>query len=108
MIAHQNERSDNMWFLWPVFGVAAIIAAVLNLAFCFSGKEAKYFRFASLSLTALTMCAMYSMVNNWVLYEDWSALMDVVPAMTRALWFLVIASILINGLSLFVRKGDKK
>lgn len=97
-----------MWFLWPVFGVAAIIAAVLNLAFCFSGKEAKYFRFASLSLTALTMCAMYSMVNNWVLHEDWSALMDVVPAMTRALWFLVIASIVINGVSLFVRKGDKK
>lgn len=97
-----------MWILWPVFGIAAIIAAVLNLAFCFSGREAKYFRFASLSLTALTMCAEYSMVNTWVLHRDWSALMDVVPAMTRALWFLVIASILINGLSLFVRKGGRK
>lgn len=97
-----------MWILWPVFGISAIIAAVLNLAFCFSGKEAKYFRFASLSLTALTMCAMYSMVNSWVLREDWSALMDVVPAMTRALWLLVIASILINGVSLFVNIGGKK
>ena len=97
-----------MWILWPVFGISAIIAAVLNLAFCFSGKEAKYFRFASLSLTALTVCAMYSMVNNYVSAEDWSALMDVVPAMTRALWLLVIASILINGVSLFVNIGGKK
>lgn len=97
-----------MWIMWPVFGIAAIIAAVLNLAFCFSGKEAKYFRFASLSLTALTMCAEYSMVNNGVLHEDWSALMDVVPAMSGLLWFLVIASILINGVSLFVRKGSRK
>ena len=97
-----------MWILWPVFGIAAIIAAILNLAFCFSGKEAKYFRFASLSLTALTMCAMYSMVNNYVSFGDWSALMDVVPAMTKALWFLVIASILINGVSLFVKKGGRK
>jgi len=97
-----------MWILWPVFGISAIISAILNLAFCFSGREAKYFRFASLSLTALTMCAMYSMVNNYVSAEDWSALMDVVPAMTRALWFLVIASILINGVSLFARKGGRK
>ena len=93
-----------MWIMWPVFGIAAIIAAILNLAFCFSGKETKYFRFASLSLTALTMCAMYSMVNNYVSAEDWSALMDVVPAMTKALWFLLIASILINGVSLFVKR----
>ena len=97
-----------MWILWPVFGIAAIITAILNLAFCFSGKEAKYFRFASLSLTALTMCAMYSMVNNYVSVEDWSALMDIVPAMTKALWFLVIASILINGISLSIKKGGRK
>ena len=97
-----------MWIMWPVFGIAAIISAILNLTFCFSGKEAKYFRFASLSLTALTMCAEYGMVNTWVLHKDWSALMDVVPAMTRALWFLVIASILINGVSLFVKKGGRK
>ena len=97
-----------MWFLWPFFGIAAIIAAILNLSFCFSGKEAKYFRFASLSLTALTMCAMYSMINNYVSFGDWSAMMDVVPAMTKSLWFLVIASILINCISLFVKKGGTK
>lgn len=97
-----------MWILWPVFGISAIIAAVLNLAFCFSGRETKYFRFASLSLTALTMCAMYSMVNNYVSVGDWSALMDIVPAMTKALWFLVIASILLNSVSLFVKKYGNK
>lgn len=94
--------------MWLIFGLAAIVTAALNLICCFTGKEAKYFRFASLSLTALTMCAMYSMVNNWVFQEYWSALMDVVPAMTRLLWLLVIASILINGVSFFVNIGGKK
>lgn len=94
--------------MWFVFGAAAIIAAILNLYFCFSGREAKYFRYASLSLTALTMCAQYSMVNNWVFEKDWSALMDVVPATTRLLWILVIASILINGVSLFIKKGGRE
>jgi len=97
-----------MWILWPVFGFAAIIAAILNLFCCFSGRETKYFRFASLSLTALTMCAMYSMVDNYVSVGDWSALMDIVPAMTKALWFLVISSILINSVSLFVKKDGNK
>lgn len=94
--------------MWLIFGLAAIVTAALNLVCCFSGKEAKYFRFASLALTAMTVCAQYGMVNSWVLREDWSALMDVVPAMTRALWLLVIASILINGVSLFVNIGGKK
>lgn len=91
--------------MWLIFGLAAIAAAALNLICCFTGKEAKYFRFSSLALTAMTVCAQYGMVNTWVLREDWSALMDVVPAMTRLLWLCVIASILINGISLFVKSG---
>lgn len=48
-----------------------------------------WFRFISLSLTALTLCAFYSADAKWVLNEDWSALMDVVPTLSKTLWAIV-------------------
>ena len=87
--------------MWLFLGVAAIITAGLNLIWTIRDQDAKWFRFISLSLTALTLCAEYSLVEKWVLKEDWSALMDVVPGMSKTLWFLTIASILINSISLF-------
>lgn len=92
--------------MWFFLGVAAIITAALNVVWMIRGRQAKWFRFISLSLTALTMCAEYSLVENWVSRKDWSALMDVVPSMGKVLWFLVIASILINSISLFM-KNDR-
>lgn len=89
--------------MWALFGSAAIVFAVLNIVWAIRGRETKWFRFISLSLTALTMCAEYGLIKNWVMYEDWNALTDVVPGMTGALWFLVIASIVINGVSLFFK-----
>lgn len=94
-----------MWF-W--FGVAAVITAAINVICMFWPRVASWFRFLSLSLTALTMCAEYSMVEQWVSREDWSALMDVVPSMGGMLWTLVIASILINSISLIVSSFLKK
>ena len=89
--------------MWIIFGLSAIVTACLNLYCWSSGKDPKFFRFLSLSLTALTVCAIYSSDAQWVLKEDWSALMDVVPTMSRYLWGLVIASIALNGISL-IRK----
>ena len=90
--------------MWIFLGVAAIITAVLNIAWTARNKDAKWFRFISVSLTALTLCAEYSLVEKWVLSEDWSALMDVVPSMSKALLILTIASILINSISLFWKR----
>mgnify|MGYP003296156468 CR=1 FL=1 len=89
--------------MWMIFGLCAIVAALLNLIFWLLEKEPKWFRFLSLSLTALTLCAMYSMDAQWVIKEDWSALMDVVPTMSRYLWGMVIASIAINSITLIKR-----
>lgn len=93
-----------MW-MWVFLGVAAIITAVLNIVWTVLDKDAKWFRFISVSLTALTLCAEYGLVEKWVLKGDWSALMDVVPNMSKILLILTIASILINSISLF-RKYD--
>lgn len=86
--------------MWIILGIGAIITALLNLAWYSRGKNPEIFRFLSISLTALTMCATYSMDAEWVIKEDWAALMDTMPTMSKAFWFLVIASIIINGLSL--------
>ena len=90
--------------MWALFGITAIITAILNVVWSVKNREAKWFRFISLSLTALTVCAFYSQAKNWVQHEDWSALMDVVPPVSRGLWFLVTASVLINSVSLFKKR----
>jgi CDP-diglyceride synthetase len=92
--------------MWILFGVVAIIMAILNIIWYVNNREPKWFRFASLAFTALTLCAFYSQNAAWVLKEDWSALVDVVPTMSNALWILTIVSILINGFS-FLKKENK-
>ena len=92
--------------MWMILGPAAIITAIFNVIWSVRNQNARWFRFISLSLTALTVCAFYSMNAGWVLNEDWSALMDVVPTMSKTLWILTISSILVNSLSLFT-KQDK-
>ena len=87
--------------MWILFGVAAIITAVLNVIFTIRQRNAKWFRFISLSLTAFTLCAFYTQANQWVLMEYWSALMDVLPTMSKLLWILTFTSVLINSISLF-------
>ena len=89
--------------MWLFLGVSAMVAAMLNIAWTVRNKDAKWFGFISVSLTAFTLCAEYGLVEKWVLKEDWSALMDVVPGMSKTLWILTAISVLINGASLFLK-----
>ena len=88
------------------FGITAIVAAILNVIWTVRHREAKWFRFISLSFTALTLCAYYSLAKQWVLANAADQLLDVMPTMSDVLWFLTIASIMLNGICLFV-KTDK-
>lgn len=92
--------------MWIVLGTSAIITAIFNLLWYIRNKDPKWFRFISLALTALTLCAFYSMNAQWVVGKDWSALMDVAPTMSETLWKLTFLSIMINGISLF-RKNSR-
>lgn len=51
--------------MWMVLGVAAILTAILNVVWSIRNQDAKWFRFISLSLTALTLCAFYSADAKW-------------------------------------------
>ena len=92
--------------MWVFLGLGAIIFAVLNVIWTFQGKSAKWLRYISLSLTALTLCAFYSDAALRVVREDWAGLMDIMPTMSKALWVCTGASILINSISLFREKGE--
>lgn len=82
--------------MWLLFGLAAIAMTGINLYLYVTGKDYKIAMAAGLSFTALTVAADYSMVADWVRAEDWSALSDVVPIMSSALWILTTVSILLN------------
>lgn len=87
--------------MWLIFGIGAIAAAIVNLLVTPFWSGAKWFRFLSLSLTALTLCAFHGQIAGWVAREDWSALLDVVPTTSNALWCLTLGSIAVNSVSLF-------
>lgn len=94
------------YVMWLFFGITAIITAILNIIWTLRHREAKWFRFLSLSLTVFTVCSFYAQAAHWVLAEDWSALMDVLPTTSNALWSLTVTSVAINSISLF-KKSDK-
>ncbi len=87
--------------MWILFGIGAIIFAVLNVIWMLQNRNTKWFRFISLSLTILTICAFYSDGAARVISNDWSGVMDIMPTMSKTLWVCSIASILINSISLF-------
>jgi len=92
--------------LWPILGLFAAAAAILNIIFAVKGKNHKVFMFASLSLTSLTLCSFYSMIAKWGSHNDWGALQDVTPTVHVTLWFLTIISILMNSVPLFIKKSS--
>ncbi|MER2000079.1 MAG: hypothetical protein ABS882_09900 [Lysinibacillus sp.] len=82
--------------MWVIFGLIAILATFINLFMYATGKEYKFAMAMGLSFTALTICADYSYLNQWVKVEDWAALSDVVPGMARVFWIFTISSITLN------------
>jgi membrane-associated HD superfamily phosphohydrolase len=94
--------------MWLLLGLIAIIATCINLYKYRTGQDYKLAMAMGLSFTALTVVADYSMVSDWVKVEDWSALLDVVPGMARALWVLTIISILLNITPILLELKNKK
>lgn len=93
--------------MWLILGLLAIVFTCINLLRYKIGRDYKLAMLLGLSFTALTLCAEYTMVSRWVIAEDWSALMDVVPFMDNALWFLTICSIVLNSLPILMESIKK-
>lgn len=93
--------------MWLIFGGIAIISTFINLYLYTTGKSYYLAMAIGLSFTALTLVASYSMVSDWVKVEDWSALLDVVPTMSKAFWILTIISVLLNITPTFLESRNK-
>ncbi|MED4015590.1 hypothetical protein [Sutcliffiella cohnii] len=94
--------------MWIFLGVIAIATTFINLYMYKAGKNYTLAMALGLSFTALTLCAEYSLVSEWVEAKDWAALQDVVPGMEGALWFLTIISILLNITPILLERKGKK
>ncbi|WP_333657232.1 hypothetical protein [Tissierella praeacuta] len=94
--------------MWLILGLIAMVATFINLYMYKAGKDYKLAMAMGLSFTALTLCVEHSLISNWVKGEDWSALLDVVPTMEKALWILTVVSILLNIAPIFLELKNKK
>lgn len=83
-----------------IFGIAAIVFAILNLIFLIKNKDSKLFRFLSISCTAIVPALFYVEAAQYVVKKDIAALEDVVVTIANIVLGLVIASIVINSISL--------
>lgn len=91
-----------------ILGLIAIVATFINLYLYGKGKDYKLAMAMGLSFTGLALLAAYSMLSDWVIAEDWSALLDVVPTMKTALWISTIISILLNMTPIILERTLKK
>lgn len=88
---YNDKKSSSKQFIggdyrWLILVITAIILAGLNLIWHFRNKKAKWFRYLSFCMTALTVCAFYSDAVNRVESQSWSTLMDIMSTMNKVLW----------------------
>ena len=93
--------------MWLILGIIAIVATFMNLYMYKIGKEYKFAMAMGLSFTALTLCLQYSFVSSGIMVGELADLLDVVPTMEKALWFLTIVSILLNIAPIFLELYSK-
>lgn len=94
--------------MWFIFGVLAIISTITNLFMYFNKRNYTLSMALGLSFTALTLTDWISGISQWVVTNDITALLDVVPTASKALWFLTMASILLNMVPVFLDLKNRK
>jgi len=57
---------------------------------------------ASLSACAISLCLQIFSIERLVKSEDWSALLDTVPAVARAAAWLLVGTLILNAIALVV------
>lgn len=91
-----------MDMLWIVFGILSVGITFINLFRSFQGKTNNWmiYSFLGFAFPLLLLLSLYGGVKNWVLAEDWTALMDVVPMMYSYIFVFVVAIIAANWISI--------
>lgn len=84
-----------------ILGILAIFFAAKNVIGWLNGKDPTKDRFLSMAFTSLTVFSFYNMGAEFLVKEDFAGAMDVIPTRSTTLFTCTIASIIINGITLF-------
>ncbi|WP_062551371.1 hypothetical protein [Peptoniphilus phoceensis] len=87
-----------------ILGILAIFFAAANVIAWLYGKDPTKYRFLSMAFTSLTIFAFYNMGAEFLAKGDFSGAQDVIPTISKTLFICTLASIIINGITLFKRK----
>ena len=95
---------------WLLLGALAFLLALVNLALALlgNGRGQNALLFGSLACGVLAMLEEYRLAVEWVQKEDWSALMDVLPAMELVLTAAVFVGLGLNLAALVLHRVWKK
>ena len=95
--------------MWILTGLISVVMTGVTIFLAWKDNEKKsWSAFAAVSLAACSVLLEYKLVDIWVLHEDWSALMDVVPGMYLAYRNYLIFIIAVNAAAVVLRRGRKK
>ena len=87
-----------------ILGILAMFFAAANVIAWLNGKDPTKDRFLSMAFTSLTVFSFYNMGAEFLIKEDFAGAQDVIPTISNTLFICTIASIIINGITLFKRK----
>lgn len=92
-----------MILLIVLFAFVGLISTIIG--FIFARKKSIYFvisLFISFITSVFMQYIMYVDVCGWVLKEDWSALMDVIPTMKNVIFYYFIVMLCVNFVSIII------
>lgn len=90
--------------MWIITGIISMITVILALLLAMNRNDKKfYMSMVSIAFLALTLLLEYKQIYEWVMKEDWSALLDVVPSMFGILCGYTIIILLLNGFVLILK-----
>lgn len=87
-----------------IFGLIAIFFAVKNILAWLYDKDPSKDMFLSMAFTCLAIFGFYNMGANFLEKEDIAGALDVIPTIRWALFVCTIGSIIVNGMTVFVKK----
>lgn len=90
--------------MWLLFGSAAILFAAWNVVWILRRTPSGILGYASLSFTALTLCAFYQDIAVRASSNDMGGIIDIAPTTSGMLWILTVLSIAINSISIFSKR----
>lgn len=91
-----------MWILFTAFSLVFTVAHIGHRAS--KGKGSALLLVLSLLFVIFNLLSICIQIAEWIRYQDWSALEDVVPTMQPILYLYVLCVVLIN---LFLYHGNK-